>query len=162
MINYAFSDISYKPDSPYPVYCYATSQFTDIKLINNDLIAHGVVLVNTKNKVIIISLPEYYLDMVTCKKSLAGLLGNNCSHTTLVVLAGNFARGILTLAPTNSDIINQPPIEATSIATIPDSMFPYQVPIILPLFGDYEVKQVSIEEKEVCESLCTYYPIGKL
>ena len=162
IIHHTFSDISCNLDSSHSIYRYAISQFVGRQLIINDSIAHRVVLVNTKNKVIIISLPQYHLDIATGKKSLVGLLDNNCLRTTPVVLVGNFIRGILTLAPTNSDIINQPPIEATSIATIPDSMFPYQVPIILPLFGDYEVKQVSIEEKEVCESLCTYYPIGKL
>ena len=41
-------------------------------------------------------------------------------------------------------------------------MLLYQVPIILPLFGDHEVKQGSIKDKDVHDSLHTYYPIGKL
>ena len=65
-----------------------------------------VVLVNVKNKVIIISFPQYYLDIATGKKSLVGLLGNNCLHTTPVVLTGNFTQDILTFTPTNPDIIN--------------------------------------------------------
>jgi len=95
MINHTFSDISYNPDSSYPVYCYATSQFTDRQLIINDPIAYRVVLVNAKNKVIIISLPQYYLNMATC------------------------------LASANPGITNQLPIRATAMATIPNSMFPY-------------------------------------
>ena len=162
IIHHTFSDISCNLDSSHSIYRYAISQFVGRQLIINDSIAHRVVLVNTKNKVIIISLPQYHLDIATGKKSLVGLLDNNCLRTTPVVLVGNFIRGILTLAPTNPDITNQPPIGATSIITILNNIFLYQVPIILPLFSNHKVKKDTIKDKEVCELLYTYYPIGKL
>ena len=85
--------------------------------------------------------------MVIGQKSLVGLLINNCSYTIVVVLIVNFTRDILTLAPVNPDITNQLLIGVTAKANIPDSMFLYQVPIILPLFSDHKIKQSSIEDK---------------
>ena len=162
LIHHVFADVSYAQDSTHPVYRYATSQFADRQLIINDPITHGVAVINSKQKVTIISLPQYHLDMATGQKSLVGLLGNNCSYTTPVVLTGNFTRDVLTLAPTNPDITNQPPIGATSKCEVPDGMYPYQVLIILPLFGDCEIEQGSIEDDKVYKSLCAYHPIGKL
>ena len=93
------------------------------------------------------------------QKLLVDLLDKNCPYTIPVVLIRNFARDILTLAPINPDIINQPPIGIIAIDDIPNGMFLYQVPIILPLFSDHKVKQGSIEDKDVHNSLCSYYPI---
>ena len=41
-------------------------------------------------------------------------------------------------------------------------MSPCQVTVILPLFGDCEIEQGTIEDEKVHESLCAYHPIGKL
>ena len=93
---------------------------------------------------------------------IVDLLENNYSYTILVVLTENFARDIFTLSPTNMEITNKPPIGATAKCEIPDSMFPYQVPIILLLFSICKIEQGSIEDKKIYESLYTYYPISKL
>ena len=140
MIYYAFLDISYNLDSSHLVYCYVTREFMDRQLILNNSIAHRITLVNAKNKVIIISFPQYYLDITIGPKLLAGLVDNNYSSTILVILIDNFTKDILTLAPTNQDITNQLLIRVIAIADILDSIFPYQVPVILILFGNHEVK----------------------
>ena len=116
-----FADVSYKQDLTHLVYYYATSQFTNRQLILNDPITFRVVVISSKQKATIISLPQYYLDIATEQKSLVGLLGNSCSYTTLVMLIENFARDLLTLAPTNTKLTNQLPIGATATCEIPDS-----------------------------------------
>ena len=121
-----------------------------------------MLVVGSNNKVTIISLPQYYLDISTGKKSLVGLLENNCSYAMPVVLNGDFARDILTLAPDDNTTIGQPPITESSKATIPDGHKAFQVPVILPLFGDHEIVQGSISDETVYESICTYHPVGKL
>ena len=78
------------------------------------------------------------------------------------MLAENVARDALTLAPTNTEITNQPPIGATTKCDMPEVISPHQVQVILALFGDYEIEQGSIEDEKLHESLHAHHPIGKL
>ena len=71
-------------------------------------------------------------------------------------------RDIFILVPKNIDITNQLPISAIVKLDISKDMYQYQAPIILALFGNYEIKLSSIGNEEDCKLLHTYYFIRKL
>ena len=72
-------------------------------MILNNLQTHGALVTNANYKVTIISLPKCTMDLNTGKKCLTDLLGNNCSHTTLVHMSLDFIKDLLTLSTNNAE-----------------------------------------------------------
>ena len=100
------------------------------------------------------------MDLSIGSKSLVGLLDNNCFYAIPVLLSDNFAKDILALSLTNTNITGKPLTTRTS-TYIPEGLTLYQVLSTLLLFGDHEIVQGEIINEVVHDSIIKYHPVAK-
>ena len=168
LIHHAFADNKHPTNSNHPVYRYFVSQPPDRQITLNDHQTHGVLVVNSNYQVTIISLPKCTMDLNSGKKFLSGLIGNNCSYATPVHMNTDIINNVLTLSTADEEVEGLNPVPEFSTRTekkrfnIPDNMGMFQVPIVLPLFGDIDIIQGHIANKDVRQSISDYHPVAKI
>ena len=167
LIHHAFADNKYPTNSNHPVCRYFVSQPPDHQITLNDHQTHGVLVANSNYQVTIISLPECTMDLNSGKKFLSGLLGNNCSYATPVHISTDIINNVLTLSTTDAEVEGLNPVPEFSVRTkkkkfsIPDNVDMFQVPIVLPLFGEIDIVQGHITNNDVLQSTTDYHPVAK-
>ena len=107
------------------------------------------------------------MDLTSRMKSLTGLLGNDCSYATPVHVSSNFMDNALTLSTKDVDIEGLAPVPEFSDRTekkrfnLPEDMSTHQAPVILLLFGEYDVVQGHVSGDKVLQSIKDYHPVAK-
>ena len=100
--------------------------------------------------------------MLTDRKTLLGFLGTNCCMTSPVSLRGGFAQDVIV---TISDVspVSQwlPHIDDSTKEQSPEGHMVAQLPMILPIYGDVEIYQGSIDYPDVYESIKNYHPVAE-
>ena len=63
-----------------------------------------------------------------------------------MTLPGDYCRDVITLDPTDDSFEDQTEFSGTEKCTMPENMSPHKVPVVLPLFGNHEIIQGSIND----------------
>ena len=142
-VHHIFADKVCHQDNYHPAHYY-DSKVANIQIILNDHQTHVEIFAGHDYEAAIVSLLEQHMNLATGSKHLVGVLANNCSCTTPVVLSFNVSLEMIVLEPEDSRMSIQPPIPVSEKVDLPEGMKAYQVPLILLLYGDRDIVQGSM------------------